>query len=122
MSSHTENHEAEILKLDGTTEEQIGNLKLDFAAIVTETRRCLRDRYSNPEDAASWLNEILRGTQDEPLVIEESVSDYNNLFRELQRKWSFTNPDILQQLLDKLKDAPLNQKMRLYKEKYEQIV
>ena len=69
MSSHTENHEAEILKLDGTTEEQIGNLKLDFAAIVTETRRCLRDRYSNPEDAASWLNEILRGTQDEPLVI-----------------------------------------------------
>ena len=84
------------MRLDSTNEEQIENLKEDFAALVIETRRCLKKRYSDAEEAATWINEILRGTQDEPPVVEVSVSDYSNLFIQLQKKWSFTKPDLLQ--------------------------
>ena len=107
------------MRLDGTIEEKIDNLKAEFAAIVTETRKCVKARHSDPEDAASWLNEILRGTQNEPLIVEESAPDYSNLFRQLQKKWSFTNHDLLQQLLDKLKDDLLNEKMKVYKESFD---
>ena len=96
------------MRLDSVIEKQIGKLKSDFADTVVETHKKLKDRCSDPEDAASWLNEILRGTKDEPLVIEESVSDYNDLFRLLQKKWSFTDPTLIQQLVDKLRNVSLN--------------
>ena len=46
------------MRLDSTNEEQIENLKEDFAALVIETRRCLKKRYSDAEEAATWINEI----------------------------------------------------------------
>ena len=113
-----DNQKAECMRLDGTIEEQIEDLKADFANIVTDTQVCLEDRYSNPKYARSWLNEILRGTKDEPLVIEESASDY---FLQLQNKWSFTNPTLLQQLADKLKNALLKGKMQDYKRKFDEF-
>ena len=86
-------------------------MKADFAAIVIESRGHLEELYSNAENAATWLNEILRGNEDEPLVVEESAPDYSNLFRQLQKKWSFTRPDLLQQLVDELTIVPLEERM-----------
>lgn len=82
-----------------------------------ETCKCIKARFPDADDAAIWLTEILRGTQNEPLVVEESVSaDFNNLFRQLQKKWSFTNPTLLQQLLYRLRNVSLNDKIQLYTE------
>ena len=113
------NHVADCIQLDGTIEEKIKHLKADFAAIVIETRGHLEELYSNVENAATWLNEILRGNEDEPLVVEESAPDYSKLFRQLQKKWSFTRPDLLQQLVDELTIVSLKKRMQAYTERYD---
>ena len=117
--THAENHEAESWRLDDTVQKEIDKLKDAYADIATEACECLLEtRKLSAPLAAVWLNDILRGTQNEPLLVEESVSDCIDLFRKLQEKWSFTNPTLLQQLLKKLDNSSLIQQLDEYTERF----
>ena len=104
--------------MDDTVETQIDSLKDDYAAIATEACGCLETHDRSAALTAVWVNEVFRGPQNEPLIVEGSVSEYSDLFRQLQKKWSFTNPTLLEQLLEKLKNDTLIQKLALYTERF----
>ena len=103
--------EAESWRLDDAVETQIDSLKVDCAAIATKVCGCLETHNRSAALTAVWLNKVLKGTQSEPLIVEESVSEYNDLFRQLQKKWSFTNPTLLEQLLKILENDSLNKEL-----------
>ena len=108
------NHKAECLSLDHDVQEKILGLKREFTDISCRARQWLESHYPKAKGAAWWLNETLRGRKDEPLVIEGSVSDYGELGDQLQKKWSFTNPDFLEQLIGET-DITLIQQMSEYR-------
>ena len=118
MLNYAGTHKTDCLRIDHSTNKQIDSLKNSFAEIVSKTCRSLQNHYPDPQDATVWLNECLRGTIDEPLVIEQSVADYSDLFRQLQRKWSFSKPAILQRMVEKIEDSTLIEEMRVYKETF----
>ena len=112
------NHKAECLSLDHDVQEKILGLKREFTDISCQARQWLESRYPEAKGAAWWLNETLRGRKDEPLVVEGSVSDYGELGDQLQKKWSFTNPDFLEQLIGET-DITLIQQMSEYRKKFD---
>ena len=118
---HAVIHEAESWRLDDAVETQIDSLKVEYAAIATEACQQLKDRHQSAVLAAVWLNEILRGSQNEPLIVEESVSEYSDLFQQLQKKWSFTNPTLLEQLLKILENESLNKELVKYTNKFNKV-
>ena len=73
------------------------------------------------EATAVWLNEILRGSRDEPLVIEDKVEDYADIFSQLQKKWSFTSPTLLRQLVENMGNGSLSKRMKDYSAEYDEI-
>lgn len=119
---YAENQEAESWRLDDTVKKEITRLKNDYATIATKACQCLENH--NPSLSAAhtavWLNEILRGTQDEPLIVEERVSTYSDLFLQLQKKWSFTNPALLKQLLEILENESLSEELAKYTKRFDE--
>ena len=114
-------HCVQLLKVGLEMEENIQQLKIDFADIVVGACRWLRNRYPNAEDAAVWLNEALKGLQSEPLVVKGSVSDHSTLLEKLQEKWSFTNRTFLQQLIEKTVSRALIKKINKYEEHFKKV-
>ena len=112
------------IKLDADgTQDRIDGLQSDFAEIALEAAKCLKNKYpDDPETAGKWLNEVMRGIQDEPLVVGAGVTavSHDDLFKHLQTKWSFTNPTNLEKLIRKLQTAPrsLKEKIREYTKKF----
>ena len=107
--------------MDDGIETQINSLKGEYAAIATKACSCLEARNQSAVLTAVWLNEILRGTKDEPLIVGEKVTNYSDLFLQLQTKWSFTNPDFLEQLLEILGNDSLIKKLAEYRQKFNKV-
>ena len=118
---HAGRQEAESWRLDDTVEKEIDKLKIDYAAIAIEACECLENHKPSLSAVyrAVWLNDRLRGSQDEPLIVAEGVSTYSDLFAKLQKKWSFTNPDLLKQLLQKLGNHSLLEKLDGYIKRFD---
>ena len=72
----------------------------------------LKKSYPDPEGLMVLLNGLLKSDSKESLMIKVAVTTHGELFLQLQRKWSFTNPTILQQLINYLTGEALQQKMR----------
>ena len=112
----------EHLILGDDAQQQIDCLKGEFAEIALEASKCLKEKHDDAEIAGKWINEVLRGTQHESLMVCSGVtaSTHDDLFKHLQTKWSFTNPDNLERLIRKLPTAPcsLREKIRGYKKKF----
>ena len=78
--------------------------------------------YPETKDAVRWLNATLRGLQSEPLVVpSSSVSDKIPLDDQLQKRWSFTNPAILEGLVEKTNDEDLIERMKKYNEHFKYV-
>lgn len=107
--------------MDDTVETQINSLRVDYAAIATKACKCLETHDRSAAHTAVWLNEVLRGTHSEPLIVERSVSEYSDLFLQLQKKWSFTNPTLLEQLLKILKNDSLNKELAEYTKRFKKV-
>ena len=80
--------------------------------------RWLKDRYPDAQDAAVWLNEMLKGPQSEPLTVEDNIGNHDALWKMLQTKWSFTNTRFLQGLVESTEDAALIERMCNYNEEF----
>ena len=123
-SINIEEHKSDKhLKLGDDTQDRIDGLQSEFAEIALEASKCLKNKYpDDPETAGKWLNEVMRGIQDEPLVVGAGVTavSHDDLFKHLQTKWSFTNPTNLEKLIRKLQTAPrsLKEKIREYTKKF----
>ena len=83
--------------------------------------RWLRERYPKAQEAAIWLNEMLRGRPSEPLVAEDSVQNHDALRKLLQTKWSFTNSRFVQGLVECTGDEALIERMNNYNEEFKHI-
>ena len=101
---------------------RIGKLRTEFGDIVVQALKWLDHRYPETKDAVRWLNATLRGLQSEPLVVpSSSVSDNIPLDDQLQKKWSFTNPAILEGLVEKTNDRDLTERMKKYNENFKYV-
>ena len=112
MGNHADEEDTkECRQLENHTEEEItcSKLKRDFADIVVGVCDWIRNRYPEAENAAVWLNEILKDFQSEPIAVQ---NDYSTIFEQLQKRWSFTNTGALQQLAKE--KIELNSNMALY--------
>ena len=109
------------LRLDNDHNAKVNHLKLTFADLVVTVHQCLKASRSDAEATAVWLNEILRGSRDEPLVIEDKVEDYADIFSQLQKKWSFTSPTLLRQLVENMGNGSLSKRMKDYSAEYDEI-
>ena len=116
----TGDHENKV-KLDHRIQIRIGKLKSDFGDIVVRALRWLRERYPEAQEAATWLNEMLRGHPSEPLVAEASVRNHDALRKLLQTKWSFTNSRFLQGLVESTEDEALIERMSNYNEEFKYV-
>ena len=114
------------LKLGDDTQDQIDGLQSEFAEIALEASKCLKNKYpDDPETAGKWLNEVMRGIQDEPLMVGAGVTavSHDDLFKHLQTRWSFTNPTNLEKFIRKLQTAPssLQEKIKKYMKKFKEF-
>ena len=101
---------------------KIRNLKTEFGDIVVLALRWLDNRYPETRDAVRWLNEVLRGPKGDPLVLtSSSLSEDVPLVDQLQEKWTFTNPTILEGLVDKTNDSTLIERMSQYKKHFKYV-
>ena len=121
MFSATGAHEQQVT-LEYNIQKKISDLKMEFGDIVVRALKWLDQRYPEPIDAVRWLNEVLRGPKCEPLVVpSSSVADNVPLDEQLQKRWSFTNPAILDGLVDKINDEELVKKMKMYNEHFKDV-
>ena len=110
------------MTLDHDIQTRINNLRTEFAAIVVQALKWLDHHYPETKDAVRWLNESLRGLQSEPLPVpSSSVSDTVPLDEQLQKRWSFTNPAILEGLVEKTNERDLIEKMKKYNENFKYV-
>ena len=78
--------------------------------------------YPETKDAVRWLNATVSGLQSEPLPVpSSSVSDEVPLDDQLQKMWSFTNPAILEGLVEKTNDEDLIERMKKYNEHFKYV-
>ena len=115
----TGDHKAATLTISCSTQEQIADFKRRFAFLSMEATEYLKKRFPDPESLIVLLNDLLKIDLKEPLMIEQPVATHLELFLQLQKKWSFTNPTILQQLINYLAGEDLQQKMRKYSQEYD---
>ena len=117
LFSATGAHEQQVT-LDHDIQTRIGDLKTEFGDIVVLALRWLENRYPEPRDAVRWLNEVLRGLQNEPLVIPNGNIPLDKV---LQGKWSFTNPATLEGFIQKTNDKDLIGRMKKYNEDFKHV-
>ena len=115
----TGDHPAATMTISRSTQEQIAGFKKRYAFLAMEATEYLKKSYHDPESLMVLLNDILKSDLKEPLMIEQPVATHGELFLQLQKKWSFTNPTILQQLISYLAGEALQQKMRKYSQEYD---
>ena len=106
------------MTLDYDIQARITDLRTEFADIVVLAFRWLENHYPEPRDAVRWLNEVLRGLKNEPLVIPNGNIPLDKV---LQEKWSFTNPAILEGLIQKTNDNDLIRRMKKYNEDFKYV-
>ena len=111
------------MEVDSKMEKNIKQLKSDFSMIVVSACSWLRNHFPEAEDATVWLNEILKVHQQDPPVVQGVVRDHPALREQLQAKWSFVNPDILQRLVNEIgtNEVELLENMTKYKEKFKKV-
>ena len=110
------------MKLDHDIQENISNLRTEFGDIVVQALKWLENRHPETKDAVRWLNATLHGLQSEPLPVpSSSVSDTVPLDDRLQKRWSFTNPAILEGLVEKTNERDLIEKMKKYNEHFKYV-
>ena len=112
-------HLTATVNISRSTRGQITDFKRRFAFLEMEMTDYLKKSYPDPESLMVLLNSLLKSGSKEPLMIEVPVATYGELFLQLQNKWSFTNPTILQQLINYLAGEALQQKMRKYSQEYD---
>ena len=112
-------HPAATLSISCSTREKIADFKRRYAFLEMEATEFLKKSYPDPESLMVLLNGLLKSDLKEPLTIEKPVATHSELFLQLQKKWSFTNPTILQQLIKYLAEEALKQKMRTYSQEYD---
>ena len=112
-------HPAATMTISQRTQKQIADLKKRYAFLAMEVTEYLKKSYPDPETSMVLLNDLLKGDLNEPLMIEQPVATHGELFLQLQKKWSFTNPTILQQLIKTLEEENLQQKMREYSQEHD---
>ena len=99
-------------------QQKIARLKLEFTNIATKAFEVLKQQHSNSGSLTVWLNELLKGDLKEPLMCETIAVNHDELFLLLQKKWSFTNPDILEQLINYMDNKALQQSIKDYRKDY----
>ncbi len=99
-------------------QKSIASLKLEFTNIATKAFEVLKNQQPNAGSLTVWLNELLKGDLKEPLMCENIATNHEQLFLLLQKKWSFTNSDILEQLINYLDNKSLQQSIRDYHKNY----
>ena len=112
-------HKAATMTISCSTREQIADFKKRYAFLAMKATDYLKKHYRDPESLMVLLNDLLKSDSKEPLMIEQPVSTYGELFLQLQKKWSFTNPTILQQLINYLTGKDLQQEMKKYSQEYD---
>ena len=115
----TGDHPAATMTISCSTQKQIADFKIRYAFLALEATEYLKKSYRDPETLMVLLNDLLKSDLKEPLTIEKPVATHGELFLQLQKKWSFTNPTILQQLIKNLAEEALKQKMRTYSQEYD---
>ena len=114
----TGDHKAATLSISRRIREQIVDFKRRYAFLAMEATDYLKKSYRDPESLMVLLNDLLKSDLKEPLMIEQPVATHGQLFLQLQKKWSFTNPTILQQIINYLAED-LQQKMEEYSQQYD---
>ena len=110
------------MTMDHDIQENISNLRTEFGDIVVQAIKWLENRHPETKDAVRWLNATLHGLQSEPLVVpSSSVSDTVPLDDQLIKRWSFTNPTILEGLVEKTNDEDLIERMKEYNEHFKYV-
>ena len=107
------------MTISSNTWEKIADFKRRYAFLTMEMADYLKKSYPDPETLMVLLNGLLKSDLKEPLMIEVPVTTYGELFQQLEKKWGFTNPTILQQLINYLAGEALQQKMREYSQEYD---
>ena len=115
----TGDHPAATMTISCSTQRQIVDFKNRFAHLAMGAMDYLKKSYPDTENLIVLLNDLLKGDLKEPLMIEQPVATHIDLFLLLQTKWSFTNPTILQQLINYLAGEDLQQKMTKYSQEYD---
>lgn len=103
-----------MVTLDDSTKSDVFCLKEDFTQLSLSARHQLKKRYPDAGDAKVFVNEMLRGRPDEPLVVRGQISNHDEIFDLLQEKWSPTNPTLLQQLINCIGDDSHKERMLKY--------
>ena len=107
----------ELLKVDREMEEGLFQLKRDFADIVVEAYKWLKNRYPDAEIAAVWLNQVLKIATQAPFVVHD-VRNHPQLFEQLQKSFHYTAPDFLRQLAKITGNQELIEQTEKYKEDF----
>ena len=111
--------QAATMTITRSTQEQIADFKKRYAFLAMKATDYLKKSYCDPESLMVLLNCLLKSDSKEPFMIEQPVATHAELFLQLQKKWSFTNPTILQQLINYLTGEDLQQEMKKYSQEYD---
>ena len=96
-------------------EEGIFKLTTDFADIVVEAHKWLKNRYPDAEDAAVWLNQVLKIDKKAPFVVCD-VRNHSQLIKQLQKSFHYTAPDSLHHFIRITRREDLIKRIEEYKE------
>ena len=107
----------ELLKVDREMEEGLFQLKRDFADIIAEAYKWLRNRYPDAEIAAVWLNQVLKIATQAPCVVHD-VRNHSQLSEQLHKSFHYTAPDFLLQLVKITGNKELIEQTEKYKEDF----
>lgn len=93
---------AASMTISSFTQTKLESYKVEFMEIVWEASEALKASFSNVEELAVKVNEIMKDDKGEPLVFEPLPTSHSEVFPKLQKQWSYTNPEFLHQLIHRL--------------------
>lgn len=95
-------HKAAFMTISSSTQAKLQSYKDEFMEIVWEASEALKANFSNVEELAVKVNEILKDDKGEPLVFETLPTSHSQVFPVLQKQWSYTNSEFLYQLIHRI--------------------
>ena len=108
--------------MDDNIEKNLRQLRYEFVRISADASQWLMTKYPDIIIATQVLNDLLRSSLREPLPIDiTTIENHKQLSQLLQANWSYTCPDLLNEIVQFSEIEDLQERMKKYMTRFEKL-
>ena len=108
--------------MDDNIEKNLRELRYEFVRIAADASQWLMTKYPDIIIAVQVVNDLLRSSSREPLPIDTTtIENHKQLSQLIQVNWSYTCPDLLNDIVQFSEIEDLQERMKKYMTRFKEL-